>query len=307
MTPRAKREAQRRERPGVPSLRAGALGARRVALEPRRRGAVGAGQPARTGGGEAPWGMPASCRWGDGGRGRGGEGMAWRGRQGSPVDGRSLDRGRFSTHSNFSTHPNLTSWRGARRGPPPPGARGAAGGEQPRRGIRGHRSPSTSIYSEVRSEDQIYILGDGGVPLESSPPWFPPKIYIDHDGPRLGLGPPRAGPGTLWEALNGGHRRGRVPGGRPGARRAVFDTLKFFDTPKSDPFAVGHFSTHPNLTSWRGPPASPAPGGPCALLRPRTQSTRGTPPRRSVGSAPPATTRVWRRDWVGGHVKMGEF
>jgi hypothetical protein len=64
VTPRAKREAQRRERPGVPSLRAGALGARRVALEPRRRGAVGAGQPARTGGGEAPWGMPASCRGG---------------------------------------------------------------------------------------------------------------------------------------------------------------------------------------------------------------------------------------------------
>jgi hypothetical protein len=78
VTPRAKREAQRRERPGVPSLRAGALGARRVALEPRRRGAVGAGQPARTGGGEAPWGMPASCRRGAVGGADGGE-KGWHG------------------------------------------------------------------------------------------------------------------------------------------------------------------------------------------------------------------------------------
>jgi hypothetical protein len=57
VTPRAKREAQRRERPGVPSLRAGALGARRVALEPRRRGAVGAGQPGR-----AAARPPGGCR-----------------------------------------------------------------------------------------------------------------------------------------------------------------------------------------------------------------------------------------------------
>jgi hypothetical protein len=135
-------------RGGWPSSRGG--GGRWVPASPdgRRRGPLGDAGQLPAGGGRR--------------RGPGGEGMAWRGRQDSPVDGRgvggrspgaggvrdpnpqaatghaqgplpdspvhgrSLDRGRFSTHSNLSTHPNLTSWRGARRGPPP--SRGPWGG-----------------------------------------------------------------------------------------------------------------------------------------------------------------------------------
>jgi hypothetical protein len=109
VTPRAKREARRWKRAGVPSPCAGGLGARRTALEPRRpEGRWEAGQPALRGGGEAPEapGVPASCRCGDGRRGwgavggvGGGEGVAWRGRRDSPVGAGGLG------HS-----PKLTSW-----------------------------------------------------------------------------------------------------------------------------------------------------------------------------------------------------
>jgi hypothetical protein len=151
VTARAKREARWRERAGVPSSRAGVLGVRWRLSSRGDGGAVGAGQPAQTGGRRGPGlGAPASCRLGVGGAGerrtgareerRGGVGVDGRARQ--PTAGVWVVAG-YRTHQSttgpwvrnkrtgaggqgrledgfrhtqiFSTHPNLTSWRWAPR------------------------------------------------------------------------------------------------------------------------------------------------------------------------------------------------
>ena len=85
VTARAKRKARRRARAGAPSPCASVFGVRRRQPSSRgSEGAVGAGQPAQTGG----RGEPASCRLGGGWRGRGADGGAGR-RGGVGVGGRA--------------------------------------------------------------------------------------------------------------------------------------------------------------------------------------------------------------------------
>jgi hypothetical protein len=110
VTPRAKREARRWTRAGVPSPCAGGLGARRTTLKPRRpEGRWEAGQPARRGGGEA---REAPGGAGQLPVGRWAARVAWRGRRGT-----------------FAHSPKLTSWGGARgAGPPNPKPRAGLGG-----------------------------------------------------------------------------------------------------------------------------------------------------------------------------------
>jgi len=70
VTPRAKRTARRRPRPGVPPPLVPALAAPvAVALQPGRRWGGGAGWAAQMGGARGAWPL-ASCRWGWEGGGR---------------------------------------------------------------------------------------------------------------------------------------------------------------------------------------------------------------------------------------------
>ena len=78
----------------------------------------------------------------------------------------------------------------------------------------------------------------------------------------------------------------------------------FFDIPKSGQLAVGRFSTYPNLTSWYAPGHRPRTRAPVARFTgcPRSPPVFGSCAEASAPSGP-----SWWASWVGGHVKSGEF